>query len=164
MNEELQKAITELFQSAISAKDFLVGELPEYINQLLMWHAISSFMAFSISLAILCGSIYSACKAKSIMNRIHGNPHEDQERARIAMENKEPWCFYNGDVASKVTSLEYDRIMRRSIETIDYFPFAAVVGMVFVGSFAVTVNSTDWLKIWIAPKVWLVEYVASLVK
>lgn len=59
MNEELQKAITELFQSAISAKDFLVGELPEYINQLLMWHAIYSGFWFLIGVLFCCAWAYA---------------------------------------------------------------------------------------------------------
>lgn len=36
--------------------------------------------------------------------------------------------------------------------------------LTFVTIFMNLVHNLDWLKIWIAPKVWLLEYVASMVK
>lgn len=42
MNEELQKALAEILNSAIDAKDFLLSEMPDVINQLLWWHGVKS--------------------------------------------------------------------------------------------------------------------------
>lgn len=43
-----------------------------------------------------------------------------------------------------------------------YFPYG-IASCFIAGAVAVLLNIT-WLQIWIAPKVWLVEYAASLVK
>jgi len=63
MNEELQKAITELFNSAIQAKDFLVGELPDYINQLLMWKAVASGISMTAFFAFCAAFVWANKKA-----------------------------------------------------------------------------------------------------
>jgi uncharacterized membrane protein YccC len=43
------------------------------------------------------------------------------------------------------------------------FAILGGIGMVF-GGICLVVNNLDWLQIWIAPKVWLLEYMAHLIK
>lgn len=45
MNEELQRALAEILNGAIEAKDFLLSEMPDVINQLLWWHGVKSGLA-----------------------------------------------------------------------------------------------------------------------
>ena len=125
MNEELQKAIAELFNSAISAKDFLVGELPEYINQLLMWHAAHS--------ALMCflGVLY--CAAWFYPNYRHVLWLKNGGFKKLADDGNDIVLLFH---------------------LLQFFLIIPVVEMF----------NLDWLKIMIAPKVWLVEYAASLVK
>jgi len=125
MNEELQKAITELFNSALTAKDFLVGELPDYINQLLMWRAVYNGFWFVLGVAF--------CVAWGYANYIHikwlkGGGFKKLEKS--------------GDVGAL------------SMHLIQIFLFIPAFAMI----------NLEWLQIWIAPKVWLAEYAASLVK
>lgn len=119
MNEELQKAITELFNSAIQAKDFLVGELPDYINQLLMWKAVSSGISMLVFVIACIGLV----------------------------------------VANK-------KIIQHMKESDDFgmLPPTLMVEAMIVMVLGIGLFRLDWLKIWIAPKVYLVEYAATLVK
>lgn len=39
-----------------------------------------------------------------------------------------------------------------------------VMGTIVMVSFSGSLLSLEWLKIWIAPKVWLVDYAATLIK
>lgn len=52
MNEELQKVLAELIGSTIEAKDFLLSELPDVINQLLWWHGIKSLLSFAAAMVM----------------------------------------------------------------------------------------------------------------
>lgn len=122
MNEELQKAIAQMVEKANSGIDgaasFLSAEMPEYIQQLLMWHAVSSFALFAFGVGIVISSAVGIYKSIKITGRGEGH--------------KEFLAF------------------------LAFLP--SLVG------FAICANNSDWLKIWIAPKVWLVEYAAGLVK
>lgn len=130
MNEELQKAIADMFNSVLSAKDFLVGELPEYVNQLLMWRMVWSIGFFVIGLALILSAIcLQAWIYKSYKNK--GAIYS------IVSEDAEFWP---------------------AIIIIDFI--LSVTAFIF----GVSIISMEWLQIWIAPKVWLVEYAASLVK
>lgn len=164
MNEELQIALAEMFNSVIDAKDFLVGELPEYIEQLLMWNIVLSLIWFVAGAATM---IFFAKKAYFFHATVDDECEkikQEQASARASYENGESWCFYSG--RRSITSCAYDKIMRKSADdkselivamTIVYGIFSFVGLCVFACNF-------DWLQIMIAPKVWLVEYAASLAK
>lgn len=123
MNEELQTAVTEIINSTISAKDFLVGQLPEYVEQLLMWHA-----TYSLVMCIL-GFLLVALI-----------------------------CYVDVRIYRYMKSDEFDKWQRG-----DAYLGMAVGSFVLMIPAGLMVNIT-WLKILIAPKVWLVEYAASLVR
>ncbi len=162
MNEELQKAVSEIFRSALAAKDFLMGELPEYISQLLLWNAIYSAILFSVGILIVSACSYVGINNNKFIQKRKERITQTQKAAREAFERKENWCFYHG--SSNVTSIEYDRIMTKS--AYDEFFIAMVccwVLCLFVGIMFLSKN-TDWLMIWIAPKVWLIEYAAQFIK
>lgn len=161
MNEELQKAISEIFSSVLSAKDFLVGEIPEYISQLLLWNAIYSATLFSIGVLIISACSYVGVNSNKFIQKRKERITQEQKAAREAFERKEKWCFYRD--SSSVTSIEYDRIMGKGAQDDSFVVMACCWAFcLFIGFMFVSVN-TDWLKIWIAPKVWLVEYAAKLI-
>lgn len=62
MNEELQKAVTEMLTSVIdatgTASGFLQSELPDYVNQLLAWKALESGALFFIGIVLAFCLIY----------------------------------------------------------------------------------------------------------
>lgn len=128
MNEQLQEALAELLGKANNgidtAGDFLASELPEVIQQLLMWHGVKSFIVSLI--CILAPFIIYKVSAKI---------------ARLT------WQADDADM------WDYPHVI---------IPTGVIGGFALIMCTA-NINLT-WLQIWIAPKVWLIEYAASLAK
>ena len=59
MNEQLQLAVSTLIQTSLNAIDkgttFLSNQIPEVIQQLLLWKAVASFIEFSSGIFIIGG-------------------------------------------------------------------------------------------------------------
>lgn len=122
MNDELQKALAEILNKTLKGVDagvsFLQQELPEVIQQLLIWHAVESAL---LCLSLLLISALCTWVAKKI------------------------W------VGGKKEGLDGEW-------------FAIIPGFISVAFATFAINTTTWLKILIAPKLYLVEYAASLIK
>jgi hypothetical protein len=125
MNEELQNAITSLISGVLSsadkAGDFLAGELPVYLAQLITWYGVYNFILFITGLVLF---IVPAIVDYKIGKRMLGLWSDDDF-----------WSCYV--IAGSIVRL-------------------------FVYSFPFVFMNLTWLKIWIAPKVWLLEYMATL--
>lgn len=121
MNEQAQKILEDLLKKASngidSAVSFSQAQIPDVIQQLLMWNAVSS-----AGIQILCVIAIIACIYLMIFA---WNEGDDAEVAVAAL-------FFSG-----VSSI-------------------ACVVVIF--------NYFDWLKILLTPKLYLIEYAASLVK
>lgn len=121
MNEQLQQAITKMIEKALSGLDagaeFLAGEIPDVVMQLMMWHGVrSAIECIAGILVVVIGFL--------IVRRYHSAVYETVEDGREAfMIFTHSWPAF---------------------------------GLFFV--------NIEWLKIVIAPKVWLIEYAANLVK
>lgn len=128
MNEQAQKILIDLMQKAStgidSAVSFSQAQIPDVINQLLVWNAASSalFQAF----AIIFMAFYGWSSLKAAHNVSHGPLDEFGDTMCI-------FWIIGGGVFSLVLFIEF------------WFNF-------------------DWLKIWLAPKLYLIEYAASMVK
>lgn len=135
-NEALQNALTSILQRSITAVDagvaFLSAEIPDVIQQLLMWHAIQSLIFFLIGFAGVFFSLfilfYSCGRGKKLEHYY-----------------KTTWTHDKyGDFSNPL-------------------PYLCLGLIVLV--FGITMSSNmAWLQIWIAPKIFLIEYAASLVK
>lgn len=120
MNEQANKILVELLQKASGGIDAAVSfsqqQIPDVINQLLVWNAVSSALWQIIGIiTILAPLIFSVKK----------------------------WDF----------------IYRNNLEA--FMVLHAVT--IPLGSLVIACNF-DWLKIWLATKLYLIEYAASLVK
>lgn len=122
MDEELQKALASMVNKTVGAvqtgADFLMRELPEVIQQLLMWHAVRSAVAFS---AFLIGALLSIYGARRLWQWATEEDNEMQPFVLLPV---------------------------------------VISAFLMLGCF----NSLAWLQIMIAPKVYLIEYAASLAK
>lgn len=124
MNENLQNAVTELITRAISTADqaqgFILSEIPEVIQQLLMWKVAESGIFFIVSimtfLLIPLGVYLQSKHHKWIIEKTDG-------------------CLY-------IVNLLHVFTLILVFETF----------------------SLTWLQIWIAPKVYLIEYASELIK
>lgn len=132
MNEALQKtvnsALVDLISNATKAKDFLVEQIPDVIQQLLRWN-FYKYLTYEI-LSILWISvtlyIWLHFADKYIKNEKSKSYASEDDYAMVYLLGGMSWAVIN------------------------------------VPSF-VNLNIT-WLQIWIAPKIYLIEYCSNLAK
>lgn len=152
MNEQMQEALTEIIKKASGGIDasmsFLSREIPDVVQQLLLWNVVKSGFLFAIGLMLLCAAVV-LWRAKIGMSK---------SEAREAYKNGEPWTRFGG--YGSVTSIEYDAIMALPEYGKNRIPAAAlmILGLIWLTS------NLGWLQIILAPKIWLIEYAASLAK
>lgn len=133
MNEQLQNTINSILQKAIEAAtngaEFLKGEIPEVVQQLLTWKMTEAMLNIGISLlvyAITAIILYKWWKSFRIRHR---------ERCCHTGEDGALWA-----ITCILGIVEF------------------IVFLVFTCG-----NAFDMLKIWIAPKVYLLEYATRLI-
>lgn len=140
MNEQLQTALAEILSRATSGIDagaqFLSAQLPDVIRQLLVWKLAQN----ALMIPFLCLGIWGLVK---LLLAIH--------RAKdIGLWRRQPeWSWEKGTMP--MTAIAY---------------VAAVASMLVGAALAVkTVNHLfTAAQIWLAPKIYLIEYAASLAK
>lgn len=129
MNEQLQNALSLFIEKAINGLDssvaFMQSELPDVIEQLLMWYGVK--YALYMLLAIVLIIVW--CKSEMKINKA----------LRDSEGNIKDGSFY----------------------VPVYLLIGIVPRFIIIGCVVNTFNLT-WLQIWIAPKIWLIEYAATL--
>ncbi len=147
MNEQMQSAVATMIEKATSGVeagiDFLSAEITDVIHQLLMWKMVESLTFFGIGVVILIAAFWSIGANSRLINK-----------AKADHANGELWTFFSDRKLN--TSSAYDAI----VSGVGYWGsgFALAIGFITV------IVNRDWLQIWIAPKVYLIEYAASLAK
>jgi len=128
MEEKTQEVIVEtvdmanqvlkgIIENAVVTKDFLLSQIPDVIQQILLYNLVESFSLFILGLFIVIG-------VPIIVYKI----------TEVAVEK-------TGDSGLYV------------------FNMASILAI-----FGVACLNLTWLKIWLAPKLYLIEYAANLVK
>lgn len=137
INNTLQEAVTSLINHSLQAFEkgasFLQEEIPQVVQQLLLWEAIQSFLAFISGLIILCLLIYFNYRQYKFWNKDVDN-------------------VYNG---GKLKMIQTD------VGVFSLFNLLQTIPLFIVGEL---ITNITWLKIWIAPKLFLIEYAAKLIK
>lgn len=139
MSDKLENALAGVIEKANSgidaATEFVMSELPEVIQQALTWYAIESLIYFLIGCMMSLLSIKVIRKQVSFIKTCDGV-------ARWAR-----WSELDHDLNPPACA---------------YVFFCVVIDLAcFIAAFSFLLN-WDWLKIWIAPKLWLIEYAAKL--
>ncbi|MGD8305017.1 MAG: hypothetical protein PVF17_00050 [Ignavibacteria bacterium] len=139
----LDQTLADLITSSISttdqAKEFITSQTPEIIQQTLLWYGFYNFILVIASFVILFLSIF-------ISYKIYKKITKD-------FDDGKSWTRYNSRYNSNLTSDIYDFI---KVSTI-------LLPIIGIPIFISMVN-IEWLKIWIAPKLWLIEFASNLVK
>lgn len=166
MNEEAQKVLAQLLQKAVSGIDsavsFSQAQIPDIIQQLLVWKFVESVGYFVAAFVIMtCWCIL----ARKLWARLAETEEKSRNRRRAAAEAYEAgeaWTRFRG--AGSVTSGEYDTIMRSGPS--DNQTLIVILGAMSALLTLVSLSYLNftWLKIWLAPKLYLLEYAAALVK
>lgn len=131
MNENLQTAVAQIIERSLAAVDtaasFLAAEIPDVVQQLLMWHMVKSGVYMALGLALL---------------------------AAIPLYWK--WWYRNAERNNDGELLDGGATFIGGV--------AGVVGSAALLPSGLILINLTWLQIWIAPKVWLIEYAAKLAK
>jgi hypothetical protein len=144
MNEELQQAIVKVIESmtgvAQSAYAFGAEQLPEVVQQLILFNLIKSGALFALSVFVLWLWVYAAYR------QIKNKP-QPGEYARDGI-----WW----DVRQQTVQPQFNGA---------WAWWGIFGGFVAIFTLIVAIGyGLEFLKIAAAPKVWLIEYAAGLVK
>ena len=135
MNEQLQLAVSTLIQTSLNAIDkgtaFLSNQIPEVIQQLLLWKAVASFIEFSSGIFII-GGIFA-------------------------------WLIYQYKYWTTTVTTEWGKKTVRLHEQAGSFSLLNILLIIplLYGSSCINLI---WLQIWIAPKLYLIEYAKDFLK
>jgi len=127
MNEQLDNAAVDALVSIVTnaarAKEFVLSELPEVVEQLLAWKLVESIAVNLICLAAIIAIAVNIIKL-------------------VAFGSKDNW--------------KGDAVMVWVFITI------GITTVIIITSFFLM--NLAWIQIWIAPKVYLLEYASELVR
>lgn len=121
MDKHLKGALVEILNSTVSAKDFLVSDLPDVINQLLVLKFWMS-LVYNAAAVLIC-VIFFIC------------------------------VFF--------VFKKWDEILEKDL---DLGVFICIIIMPATLILFVCLINFDWLNIYLAPKIYLIEYAARMVK
>lgn len=128
-NTDLQSAVAGLINKSLEAAEvtgeFLSEQTPDFINQMLLWYGVESFLCFILGLMLSTHLL--------IFKKWH---HETRK---------------------KLEAMTDDGILL-PLWVIFVCFMSTLIGLILL------VNNFTWLKIWLAPKLFLVEYAATLIK
>ena len=128
-------------QATGDATAFLVAEIPDVIQQLLVWHAIESLVWFLSGVLLLAAPWFVYWKWGG-----RGKPSEP----------------YYGE-ARYVETLTHDG--RGKVDGDGVFGLIMLGGVVATpAGFAFALNNLEWLQILVAPKLYLLEYARVLLR
>ena len=139
INDNLQNAVAQVLLAAIqTAKqtgDWMKGQLPDVVHQLMTWRLVSDIVSIVLALVFITFFALSAKKFTKLYA---------QEKAK----SKDRW-FDATDMPGGIA----------------WIVWLIIGGVVTIAFFVIAVaNIYDALEIWFAPKVWLLEYAAHLLK
>lgn len=149
MEEQANKILVELLQKASNGIDdavsFSQAQIPDVVHQLLLWNMVDSLIKTLI--AILTIPLVFRFMKKQC------------QRVEIGKICDEGYSWERGNPKYRPTMV-WDSKGEISFLIL---PLAGV--LIMWGLFIIaTVTNMVWLKIWLAPKLYLIEYAASLIK
>ena len=143
MNEQLETQLVEILQSVSTsvgdAKEFMIAELPEVVQQVLSWYTVLSVVENTIAVTLLVLIVYM------LRNML-----------------VKPESMSTANVIQRLSFMK-DHYAENGI---DHSPGVLLWAAAAVIMFAVAMSKLNivFLKILIAPKLWLIEYAATLGK
>jgi hypothetical protein len=140
--DKLQVALADMVNKSVQvagdAKDFLVGQLPDVIQQLLLWKFFEHLIPMIVALLVALVIARWAYKRSGDLEITTVPPPNEHYRTISAQVAKNGW---------------------------PRFVYACVVTLMSVISWGVFLNMANlkWLQIWVAPKVYLIEYAKTMI-
>ncbi|UTJ46625.1 hypothetical protein NLZ15_17535 [Atlantibacter subterranea] len=149
MNEQANKILVELLQKAANGIDaavsFSQAQIPDVVHQLLVWKFTKSLVISVIILATVPVAIkFFRAMMKREQDGVMGDEGYSWERGKPKYK---PTLVWEKDETISPASIIFGTII---------FFYSATAFIVL--------SDMTWLKIWLAPKLYLLEYAASLIK
>lgn len=149
MQEEANKILVDLLKKASDGIDsaiaFSQAQIPDVVHQLLVWNMVDSLIKTLIAI--------------STIPLVFWFMKKQYQKVEIGIFDNEGWSWEKGNPKYKPT------MIWESNGEISFLilPLAAVF-VLWVSFIIAVVTNMTWLKIWLAPKLYLIEYAASLIK
>ncbi|KAA5952051.1 MULTISPECIES: hypothetical protein [unclassified Pantoea] len=147
MNAQAQKILLDLLQKASDGIDaavsFSQAQIPDVVHQLLVWNFVHSLVITLIAVATIPPVVLLMRKQ---FRRIGDGVLGDDD------------CSWNRGKPRYIPTLVWDK---RGELSMTIMPAGAVLVIWFMWVVS-TLLDLSWLKIWIAPKLYLIEYAATL--
>ena len=143
MNEKLQNQLVEILQSVSTsvgdAKEFMIAELPDVVQQVLSWYTVLSIIENIIGIILFVLMVYI------IRNMV-----------------VKPKSMSTANIVQRLSFMKENY----NENGIDYSPGVLLWAATVIVMFAAAMSKLNivFLKILIAPKLWLIEYAATLGK
>lgn len=152
MNEQLQQALTAILNKTMSGVDagvsFLSAEIPDVIHQLLMWKLAEACLLLAVFTAVaILGGVAIRKSYVPVKRHMRGS------------------SLYYGNSGNDLEK-EGKELMAENAGAMPFAIFGLIFGVIALFVFAVngTQKVAVILQIWLAPKIYLIEYAASLAK
>jgi len=152
MNEELQQAILKMIEgftaSAQGAAGFTVEKAPEVVRQLLEWHFYTSLFWFGLFGGLLMLALYY------LRRGLKEAPEKTLEFARKRKETEDR--YYSGKAIASWDMYEH----------YDMTDDPWIIAPTFLCLLCIPplVSSNTWIKILVAPDLYVLEYAAGLLR
>ncbi len=142
MNEQLQAQFVQILQSvsesAVAAKDFILAELPDVVQQTMNWYLFKSLLSNFIALIFICFAVYLVVKLCQVPKNF----------ASANAFQRWSYDFYRDGTFKELSPASL------------VVMFGIIICFII---FFMNVN-LDCIKIIIAPKLWLIEYTTAILK
>lgn len=142
MNEQLQAQFIQIIQSvsesAASAKNFVLAELPDVAQQVINWYLFKSVFENSIALICIIFAIYLLIKLFQV-------PVTKSKANKFQL-----FCY----------EFTRDGEIKELMPTV-LIPGAAIISCIVISIYNFNL---DCFKILIAPKLWLIEYTTHILR
>ncbi len=142
MNEQLQAQFVQIIQSvsesAASAKNFVLSELPDVAQQVINWYLFKSVFENIIALIFIIFAIY-------LLTKLFQVPISKSKANKFQL-----FCY----------EFTRDGEIKELMPTV-LIPIAAIIICVVL---SINYLNLDCFKIIIAPKLWLIEYTTNILR
>lgn len=149
MNEQANKILVELLQKAANGIDaavsFSQAQIPDVVHQLLVWNMTHSLIMTVIAISTIPLVVWFVKR--------------QYRKVEIGKFGNEGYSWDKGNPKYSPTMV-WD-----SKGELSFLIVPGVAVLLFWGLWVIAiVTKMTWLKIWLAPKLYLLEYAASLIK
>lgn len=144
MEEQLKEALSALMATAASASEFVASQVPEVVHQAMVWYATKSLALWLLGVAAMIALIAADWMVFKRFKR-----HYEE---------------LNSSLASSVIKYHPVDMWQEEDFVVGYLLMGSLLRFVFYIPVIALLSNVEWLMIWLAPKLWLMEKAAELIK